>query len=106
MKKIACIGDKDSVLCFMAIGCSVFIAESAEDAARTLRKLAADESYPIIFLTEKYYNAMPGVIDDYAEKPLPAIISLPGASGSEGSGLANIKALVEKAIGADITFNN
>ena len=46
------------------------------------------------------------LIDDYAEKPLPAIISLPGASGSEGSGLANIKALVEKAIGADITFNN
>ena len=49
---------------------------------------------------------MPGVISDYAERPLPAIISLPGAKGSEGSGLANIKALVEKAIGADITFNN
>ena len=56
MKKIACIGDKDSVLCFMAIGCSVFIAESPEEAARTLRNLAADESYPIIFLMEKYYK--------------------------------------------------
>ena len=106
MKKIACIGDKDSVLCFMAIGCSVFIAESAEEAAKILRKFASDESYPIIFLVEKYYNAMPGVISDYSERPLPAIISLPGASGSEGSGLAIIKALVEKAIGADITFNN
>ena len=105
MKKIACIGDKDSVLCFMAIGCSVFAAESPEEAAKILRNLASDESYPIIFLTENYYNAMPGVISDYAERPLPAIISLPGAKGSEGSGLANIKALVEKAIGADITFN-
>ena len=106
MKKIACIGDKDSVLCFMAIGCSVFAAESPEEAAKILRNIAADESFPIIFLSENYYNAMPGIIADFEEKPLPAIISLPSSKGSEGSGLANIKVLVEKAIGADITFNN
>ena len=105
MKKIACIGDKESVLCFMAIGCSVFVVESAEEAAKILRKLASDQSFPIIFLTENFYNAMPGVLDDYSESPLPAIISIPAASGSQGTGMANIKAL-EKAIGADITLNN
>lgn len=106
MKKIACIGDKDSVLGFMAIGFVVFPVESHEEAAKILKTVAADETYPIIFITEKYYNAMSPVIAGYAGEPFPAIISLPGAGGSEGTGMANIKTLVEKAIGADITFNS
>jgi dihydroxyacetone kinase-like predicted kinase len=71
MKKIACIGDKDSVLCFMAIGCSVFIAESAEDAVmEMLSKTDADLCEIITLFTgsEIDANRRVALTDRIAEK--------------------------------------
>jgi V/A-type H+-transporting ATPase subunit F len=45
-------------------------------------------------------------MDKYSEKTLPAIIPIPGNKGSKGLGMDNIKKAAEKAIGADILFNN
>lgn len=105
MKKIAYIGDKESVLCFMSVGISVFVCENPKVASERLRSLVSDESYPIIFITEKYYNELNNVISEYLQKNVPVIVPLPGSSGTEGLGTANVKALVEKAIGADVLFN-
>ena len=40
MYKIGIIGERDSVLCFMALGFSVFPTESSEEAGKILHKLA------------------------------------------------------------------
>ena len=107
MNKIACVGDADSVRGFMAIGFEVYTASTVSEAEKEVKKLAAaDSGYSIIFVTEEYYNGMPELIRQYAFQPLPAIISLPGKNGSQGTGLASIKELMEKAIGADIAFNS
>lgn len=106
MNKIACVGDKDSVLGFMAIGFEVHTADTLQEAEKAVKLLAESAEYPIIFVTEDYFNDMHHLVSSYAEKSVPAIISIPGKNGSQGTGLAAVKALTEKAIGADIALNS
>ena len=106
MNKIACVGDRDSVRGFMAIGFEVRTADTVSEAEKIVKQLAAsDGEYPIIFVTEEYYNAMPQLIAAFEEKAVPAIISIPGKNGSMGTGFAAIKTHTENAIGADISLN-
>ena len=43
MSKIACVGDRDSVRGFMAIGFDVFTADTAAEAEKTVKELADPE---------------------------------------------------------------
>jgi len=104
MYKIGIIGERDSVLGFMAIGFAVHEASNPEAAAKILHKLAKDEEYAIIFMVENYARVLVEDIARYKDAPLPAVISIPGRGGSDGSGMAAIKSAVERAVGADILF--
>lgn len=104
MYKIAIIGERDSVLGFMAIGFSVHEAPDADSARDILHTLAKDETYAIIFVVENYAEALAEDIARYKDKPLPAIILIPGRAGSTGYGMAAVKSAVERAVGADILF--
>ena len=104
MYKIGIIGERDSVMGFMAVGFAVHEAPDAESAGRLLHTLAKDESYAIIFITENYAEALKEEIAAYKDVPLPAIIAIPGRSGSTGYGMASLKSAVERAVGADILF--
>lgn len=104
MYKIGIIGERDSVLGFMAIGFAVHEAPDPDTAAKILHKLARDEDYAIIFIVENYARVLAEDIARYKDSPLPAVISIPGRSGSDGSGMAAIKSAVERAVGADILF--
>jgi len=104
MYKIGVIGDKQSVQGFKAVGLDVFDCNTREDAKNTLHKIADD--YAIIYVTESFYDQIKESIYEYNEERLPAIIPIPGMQGSLGIGLGNIKKAVEKAVGADILFNN
>ncbi len=104
MYKIAIIGERDSVMGFMAIGFSVFEAEDAPAAARILHTLAKEEAYAMIFMVENFASRIPEDIARYKDMPLPAVISIPGVNGSDCSGMAAIKSAVERAVGADILF--
>lgn len=106
MYKIGIIGDRDSVLGFMALGFSVHEAQGSEDAAEKLHALAKSGEYGVIFVTEDLAMAMEGDIAKYKDMPLPAITVIPGGSGSTGYGMANIKSAVERAVGADILFKD
>ena len=103
MNKIAIIGDTESTLGFLAVGFSVFPASSAEEASKTLVKLAS-EGYAIIYITEDLACEITDTISRYKDTPLPAVIMIPGKSGSRGIGMNNIKKSAERAIGADILF--
>lgn len=103
-KKIAVIGDKDSILSFKAIGVEVFPARNYFEAQDTLKQLARD--YAVIFITEDIAENIPDVIKRYKTRPFPAVIPIPSAQGSTGFGMKSISKDVEKAIGADILFNS
>jgi len=105
MHKIGVIGDKDSVLGFKAIGLYVFPVTTNEQAEETLKKLAKDD-FAVILITEQIAMQIPETIDRYKTTPFPVVIPIPNNSGSTGFGIKNVKANVEKAIGADIIFND
>lgn len=105
MYKIGVIGDKQSILGFKAVGLNVFDCSTKEEA-KTKLKAIAEEDYAIIYVTESFYNEIKDTIYEYNEKRLPAIIPIPDMKGTTGIGIENIKKAVEKAVGADILFNN
>ncbi len=104
MYKIAIIGDRDTVLGFMALGFSVHEAVDAEMAAKCLQTLVKSGEYAVIFLTENLAMQMEEELGQYKDMPLPAVISIPGHSGSTGYGMNLIRNAVERAVGADILF--
>lgn len=97
------IGDKDSVLGFKALGMEVFPVTGPEEGAEILRQVA-DSNYAIIYVVESLAEGLMPVIQRYVQKPLPAVVFIPGNRGSLGLGMAKIKRAVEKAVGADILF--
>lgn len=103
MHKIGVIGDKDSVLGFKAVGLSVFPVSGPDEAADLLHSLAAQQ-YAIIYITEVLAKDLLPAIERYKDDRLPAIIPIPGNSGSLGIGMEGIKKSVERAVGADILF--
>ena len=105
MYKIGIIGDRESVLGFMALGFSVFEAANADEARKILDTLGKSEEYAVIFIVENLAQEMQEDIARYKDEPLPAIVPVPGSRGSTGYGTAIIKKAVERAVGADIIFN-
>lgn len=103
MQKIAAIGSRDTVLAFKALGLTVVPIATAEEASQAIFRLA-QEKYAVIFITEAEAEMIPETISRYKTEPLPAIIPIPGAYGSTGLGMRNVRANVEKAVGADILF--
>lgn len=104
MYKIGVIGDKQSVMGFKAVGLNVFDCSSKEEARNTLKSIV--DEFAIIYITESIYDELKEIIYEYNEKRLPAIIPIPSMKGKTGIGIENIKKAVEKAVGADILFNN
>ena len=102
-KKIAVIGDPNSVMIFKAVGFDVFYEEETEKIARRIHKLA-DQGYVIIYITESAAEKVPEIINYYATATFPAIIPIPAGLTSKGLGMQRIKSNVEKAVGADILF--
>ncbi len=104
MYRIGVIGDKDSVMGFKALGLDVFYT-SDEDVGKTVNMLAA-KNYAIVFMTEDAVLQAKETVDKYKTSPFPAIIPIPNNQGTNGLGMEGIRQNVEKAIGADILFNN
>lgn len=104
MSKICIIGERDSVIGFMALGFSVQEVNDVDSARETLKSLAEDPENAIIFIVENYAMALEDEIAKYKDMPMPAIIPIPGKNGSAGYGMANIKSAVERAVGTDILF--
>ncbi len=106
MYKICIIGDRDSVIGFMALGFSVYEAEDVQTASRVLREVASDGKNAVIFIVENYAIALEEEIAKYKDMPLPAIVPVPGKNGSTGYGMANVRSAVERAVGTDILFKD
>lgn len=104
MYKIAIVGERDSVLGFMALGFSVHEVAGAEEAGRVVHSLVKSGEYAVIFLTENYAMQLEDELAKYKDLPLPAVVSIPGQGGSTGYGMNNIRSAVERAVGADILF--
>ncbi len=105
MYRIAVLGNRDSIYGLAALGLDTFPTDSLnqEEAAKLLRRLAEGD-YGVIYITEALQVTLSDEISRYQSRQLPAIIPIPGVSGNTGVGVAELKKLVEQAVGSDIIF--
>lgn len=89
---------------FISLGFSVFPVENREQAEKILAELA-ESNYAVIYITEQTAEKITEKINQYRERRFPAVIPIPGIQGSLGIGMQGVKKCVEKAVGADIIFN-
>lgn len=103
--KIAVIGDSESATAFLAIGAAVFKVDDEYKASDKLRELVKTDEYAVILVTENYAAKMEQLMQKLKAQPYPAVLCIPGSTGSNGFGMAGVRRDVEKAVGVDI-FNN
>lgn len=103
-KKIAVIGDKESVLGYRAVGFHTFESTGPAEDRELIYRLAAQD-FGIIFITEQALAPVIDVLERYKDEKVPAIIPIPSKDGTLGLGVKNVKSSVERAVGADILFN-
>lgn len=101
MYKIGVVGDKDSILAFKAIGIDVYPVIEADEAKKTIDKMAMN-NYAVIFVTEHVAENIDETIQRYNRQTLPAIILIPSNQGSLNIGMQRINDNVEKAVGVNI----
>ena len=105
-KSIAIIGDSESVKGFGAVGMDRFVCDDPLQAPQLLKQITEDEGYAIIFMTEEVFEASQKERERFIEKPIPAILPVPGVRGNTGIGQQRLSSFVEQAVGSDILFKN
>jgi V/A-type H+-transporting ATPase subunit F len=99
------IGDKDSITVYKAAGIDIYPVKDSQEAKIKINKLVED-SYGIIFIIEDLLKGLSETIERFREAITPAIISIPGVSGSKGSGIKQLKDAMERAVGVDVLFKD
>ncbi len=97
MHKIAIIGDKESIYGFTTIGIETFPVFSAEKAGEIIRRLS-DTGYAVIYVTQDVAEKIQEVIEEYTDRPLPAIIPIPGIKGGS-YGADSLQKMIKRATG-------
>ena len=90
---LAVIGDRESIMLFRVLGVQTIAAETAEDTAKAIHRLAK-AGCSVIYLTEELAR--------YQSRTFPAIIPIPGSRGSQGFGMEQIQQNIYKAVGMDL----
>ncbi len=104
MHRIGVLGNYENICGFAALGLEIYPVDNEEAAEETL-KMLADSDFGIIYVDEELIEKIPGVLEKYKERILPAIIPVP-LSRATGFGMSNVKRYVEQAVGSDIIFND
>jgi len=99
--RIAFLGDIDSVLGFRALGVETVVPEGPEDAREAFRRLARQE-VSVIMITEDLLDVLQEQIDDTMNRAVPAVVVLPGISGTLKRGEDTIRELIIRAVGVDL----
>lgn len=104
IKRIAFIGDSDSITGFNAVGIDTIACNDLAEASKIIHDTAQSENYAVIYITETLFEASQKECQKYAERTMPAIIPLSGAHQKTGIGKKRLSEFVEQAVGSDILF--
>lgn len=105
MKKIAIIGDRDTVLPFNILGIDTYIVNNDDLVQKNLKNIIdklVNNKYYIIFITEEYSIIAKESIDYYKNNEIPMITIIPAINKNLNIGINNISKNMEKAIGKNI----
>ena len=80
-------------------------AETDVEVAQAVHQLVLS-GVRVIFITERAARNGAETFQKYQTDPAVTLIPIPGSAGSDGLGMRRVHANVEKAIGADILFDD
>lgn len=100
--KIAIIGSSDAIGGFRAIGVEAINVNSINDCKNKFIEAIDSGKYGIIFVTEDWVEKIQDTFNSVSLRALPSIVAIPSQKGTTGAGLANLKKIVEQAVGSDI----
>lgn len=100
--KIAIIGNEDAIGGFKAVGADTINVKTAQEAQDAVTSVYDSSEYGIVFITENWVDEIKEFLNELPPRALPSIVAIPSQSGSTGAGLANLKRIVEQAVGSDI----
>ncbi len=102
--RIAIIGNHNIILGFKALGVDTFSVQNKIEIDKALEEIKEENNYGIIFITENFMEKAREKLDEkFKGSALPAIVPIPD-NHKTGAGLANLKKIVERAVGSDILF--
>ena len=104
-KKVAVLGDRDSIYGFSALGLNLFFAERQEEVKKYFLQLCSQD-YAVVFITENATDMLNDEIEEVSSRLTPSVILIPGIKGNTGQGMKSLKRAVEKAVGSDILMKD
>lgn len=95
------IGDPDSVTGFRSLGVGV-VAPAGPAAAQAAFRAAVADGASVIMITEAFLDVLAEEIDRVSGRPVPAVLVLPGVTGSAGRGGEIVRKQITRAVGVDL----
>ncbi|MDQ5983661.1 MAG: V-type sodium ATPase subunit F [Eubacteriales bacterium SKADARSKE-1] len=105
MRRVAVIGDKDSIYGFSALGLDIYPISNNLEGERELKKIILKNSYAVIYITEALAQNLKGHIDIFQKENEVSIVPIPGLFGNNGIGMKNVVGFVKKAVGTELDLN-
>ena len=102
---LGAVGEREVIGAFRAIGMRAVAAETDVEVAQAVHQLVLS-GVRVIFITERAARNGAETFEKYQTDPTVTLIPIPGSAGSDGLGMRRVHANVEKAIGADILFDD
>lgn len=102
-KDIVIVGRRQAVLPFGAIGMNTVDVADGPEAITAIKSIKSSGSAAVVFVTEDVIEGIEDQIQALGQDALPAVIAIPSfSSQGESRGVAQLKAVVQKAVGSDI----
>jgi vacuolar-type H+-ATPase subunit F/Vma7 len=103
---VAIIADKYLAFGFRLAGVIAYPVQNAQEAAKTLEKIVAENKYDVIIITENLSVALKQQRQAILarEKQRPVIAVIPGFNGPTGERLRELRTLVTQSVGAELKF--
>ena len=102
--KIGMIGSEEAIMGFIPLGVACLPVKDDDDIESAIQAIQADR-FAVVFITEDWAErARPRFEEAFKDAALPALVVVPSPRGTTGVGLAELKKIVEQAVGSDILF--
>ena len=102
--KTAIIGRHNTILGFKALGIDVYPVLNLTEAKAAVDKIQKQKDYAVVFISEELVEDLKKELEIWKNTTLPAVVAIPSQRGTTGYGLRNLKNIIERAVGSDITI--
>jgi vacuolar-type H+-ATPase subunit F/Vma7 len=99
-KTLAIIGQRETIMPFLATGAHVVFIKSGEGISAVEELIT--RGFEIIFFTEEFIDELNDILMKYQNQTTPCLIPIPTGRGKTKLAIERIRGVIKKAVGADV----